>query len=155
MKWPEGCIMSYTHILCPVLIKKLCDVCQVSARQVKWWSSMGEGKWDGLPRQQTLLKDQKWSCPAMLQSFLLKRGVTSAASVLALWNISFLLHTPVWLGEQKCLRHSAEMDISDHVICVVDTGAAGSDVHGSQRRVCIIAILIFHSLYDGCVQPSP
>lgn len=106
MKWPEGCIMSYTHILCPVLIKKSCDVCQVSARQVKWWSSMDEGKWDGLPCQQTLLKDQKWSCPAMLQSFLLKRGFTTAASVLALWNISFLLHTPVWLGEQKCLRQA-------------------------------------------------
>lgn len=49
--------MSYAHILCPVLVKKLCDVCQVPARQFK------EVAWvrkrDGLPCLCTLLKDQK------------------------------------------------------------------------------------------------
>lgn len=94
----------------------------------------------------------------MLQSFLMKGGVSQ--SQLLSWpsGISVCFCTPSFVLERRSAWdwHSTEvsLELSDHVTCVMGRGAAGAAVHGCPR-VYMMAMQIVHPLCDGCIQPCP
>lgn len=108
-----------------------------------------EERWFALPVHSS--KRSEIIMPHHASVLPIKEGYHNCSFCPCSWNITLLLYILVLLGD----RHSAQVEIPDRGLCATDTGAAGSAVHGSQRMDCIIAILIFHSIYNGCVQPSP
>lgn len=100
---------------------------------------------------------ERLDCLTMLQSFLIKRGSQSQPLSWPSW-ISVCFCTPSCDLERRSAWDSysteVSLELSSHVMYVMARGAAGAAVHEYQR-VYMMAIQIFHTLYNGCVQPSP